>query len=265
MTTSELSNEFDIYYNSIASNSAPGIDLFEKSVYLTKAQLEIINNYFNPEGNKYKKGFEASSKRRTDLRELIRPGISTLQSSVLDADDGVSPDSQFFRIPNEVYFIIQEKGRVLEREICGSGSNKVYLKSVPKTHDEFNVQEGNPFKKPDGKTIWRLDMYSPISTDTLGASSIIPLAYKVVELISPYNIDQYKFRYVKYPEPIILGNLLDEYPDENLSIDGVTAEQTCALGNSIAREIVYRAVDLAVSDYKPQELAQRIQMSQRNE
>ena len=66
MTTKEFSNQFDIYYNGIATNSAPPIDLYEKSVYLTDAQLEIVNNYFNPMGNKYQRGFEQSSKRRND-------------------------------------------------------------------------------------------------------------------------------------------------------------------------------------------------------
>ena len=60
MTTKEFSNEFDIAYNSIATNDAPGLDLYEKSVYLTKAQLELVKTHFVPEGNKYKKGFESS-------------------------------------------------------------------------------------------------------------------------------------------------------------------------------------------------------------
>ena len=71
MTTNEFNNEFDILYNNIASNAAPGIDKYEKSVYLTKAQLEIVKEY-NGLQNKYQKGFEGSDKRRTDLKELIK-------------------------------------------------------------------------------------------------------------------------------------------------------------------------------------------------
>jgi len=37
MTVTEMSNEFDILYNNIMSNQAPGIDEYEKSVFLTKA------------------------------------------------------------------------------------------------------------------------------------------------------------------------------------------------------------------------------------
>ena len=46
MTAEEFSQEFDILYNNIASNQAPGLTEYEKSVFLTKAQDEIIKNYF---------------------------------------------------------------------------------------------------------------------------------------------------------------------------------------------------------------------------
>ena len=65
MTTQEFSNEFDVLYNNIMSNQAPGLDEYEKSVFLTKAQSEILINYFNPKGYKYGQGsnlmIEASS------------------------------------------------------------------------------------------------------------------------------------------------------------------------------------------------------------
>ena len=38
MTNQEVSNEFDILYNNVTSNQAPGLDEYEKSVFLTKAQ-----------------------------------------------------------------------------------------------------------------------------------------------------------------------------------------------------------------------------------
>ncbi len=33
----EFSSEFDVLYNNITSNQAPGLDDYEKSVFLTKA------------------------------------------------------------------------------------------------------------------------------------------------------------------------------------------------------------------------------------
>lgn len=52
MTNEEFSNEFDVLYNNITSNQAPGLDEYEKSVFLTKAQDEIVKAYFNPKTNK---------------------------------------------------------------------------------------------------------------------------------------------------------------------------------------------------------------------
>ena len=42
MTTEEFEREFDILYNNIMSNAAPSIDAYEKSVFLTKAQEEVV-------------------------------------------------------------------------------------------------------------------------------------------------------------------------------------------------------------------------------
>lgn len=52
MTLQEFDNEFDVLYNNITSNQAPGLDAYEKSVFLTKAQDEILKAYFNPRTNK---------------------------------------------------------------------------------------------------------------------------------------------------------------------------------------------------------------------
>lgn len=42
----QVSLEFDILYNNITSNQAPGLNVYEKSLFLTKAQDELIKNYF---------------------------------------------------------------------------------------------------------------------------------------------------------------------------------------------------------------------------
>lgn len=63
MSPQEFSSEFDILYNNVMSNLASSIDEYEKSVLLTKAQEELIKNYFNPLGNKYGQGMDNSPKR----------------------------------------------------------------------------------------------------------------------------------------------------------------------------------------------------------
>lgn len=245
MTNAEFKNEFLIHYNAIATQSAPGLDDFEISVFLTKAQLEIVKNFYNPLGNKYKDGFENSEKRRVDLRELI---VNHLSTTEINDPHKIGPDSQFYTIPNNIFVIIFESAKVSTND-CLNGK---YIDVYPKTHDEYNLQIVNPFKKPDADHVWRID-YSKINGS------------KVVELISPYNIVEYKIRYIKYPSPIILTDLATAFPNEGLTIDGISAATPCELNEEIHREIIDRAVELALRDYKPSNLETKIQLDTRNE
>ena len=72
MTNEEFSNEFDVLYNSITSNQAPGLDEYEKSVFLTQAQEDIVRCYFDPKSNKLQEGFDGSQKRQYDFSSLIK-------------------------------------------------------------------------------------------------------------------------------------------------------------------------------------------------
>jgi len=246
MNLTELKNEFQIGYNAIASMSAPNIDDYELSVYLTKAQLELVKNYYNPLGNKYKDGFENSEKRRVDLKELI---VDYESLDKIDDPHKISDDSIFFKIPDNVFLIIYESAKVSSTDPC---VNNTYISVYPKTHDEYNIQRHNPFKKPDKDHVWRID-YSKLNES------------KVVELISQYPVIEYKVRYIKHPSPIVLVDLDTAFPGEGLSIDGINTETECELSESIHREIVDRAIELALRDYKPQNLESKISLDQRNE
>lgn len=248
MTLQELNNEFDIHYNSIAGQSAPNLDVYEKSVFLTKAQLEIIKNYYDPKSNRKGEGFEASEKRREDLKELIK---NYNNSNSFTNSSRIHLSSRFFNIPEDVFLIINEQVKINSSDCF----NNTTIEVKPVTHDEFNKQIKNPFQTPDSSKAWRLD-YSMIDNN------------KVVEIVSPYNVTgslEYKLRYLKYPKPIILKDLTVEFPSENISIDGETAESNCELNESLHREILDRAVELALRDYKPQNLESKIQLDMRNE
>lgn len=47
MINPEFSIEFDILYNNISSNKAPGLNEYEKSVFLTKAQEQIVTELYS--------------------------------------------------------------------------------------------------------------------------------------------------------------------------------------------------------------------------
>lgn len=71
----ELSNEFDVLYDNITSNQAPGLDEYEKSLFLTKAQDELIKSYINPKLNKVQEGFDDSKERKEALSMLVKSAV----------------------------------------------------------------------------------------------------------------------------------------------------------------------------------------------
>lgn len=246
MTTTEFSNEFDILYDNVASKSAPGLDLYEKSVFLTKAQLEIVKNHYLNQ-NKYQASFEGNEKRRVDLKELIK---NYETSTLLNSDVGISNLSKFYKLPTDLFLTIQEQVVFNSNNDCIN--NKV-VKVIPKTYDEYNIQIRNPFKKPDDNIVWRLDYSKQNSIDN-------------VELLSVHDIKKYQLRYIKFPSPIILTSLvLGDFIGMELSINNQTDEQTSELDESIHDEILNRAVELAVRDYKESNLQNKIQTNLRNE
>lgn len=90
MTNAEFSNEFDVLYNSITSNQAPGLDEYEKSVFLTKAQDEIVKSYFNPRSNKTQEGFDGNEKRQIDFSMIMRSHAYSKITAVVRPDLFVS-------------------------------------------------------------------------------------------------------------------------------------------------------------------------------
>lgn len=79
MTIEEFSDQFDVLYNNITSNQAPGLTEYEKSLFLTKAEKEIVKNYFtaNSKGNNIGQGFDDSAKRQADFSILMKTAECT--------------------------------------------------------------------------------------------------------------------------------------------------------------------------------------------
>lgn len=244
MNVEEFKNEFFVAYNAIAGQSAPSIDDYELSLYFTKAQLEIVKNYYDSDSNRKRRGFEGSEKRRVDLRALIK---DYKNSSSFINSSAINSNSRFYTIPNEVMFIINEKAKVLS---SGCNLNSI-IEVIPVTYDEYNTNINNPFKSPDSNKIWRLDISN--------------ISGKTVEIISTYPNLEYQIRYIKYPKPIIITDLTTSFPSEDLTIDGITAITPCELDQEIHREIIDRAVEIALLDLRPDKLEGKVQLDIRNE
>ena len=222
MTTNEFEWEFDVLYNNIASNAAPGINSCEKSVLLTKAQDELIKNYFNPQGNKYKEGFDGSAKRQIDFSGLI----SVANGTLLD-QQGFDLRAKVFKIPTDVFLIINES------IVTNTGIKQI----IPIKFDEYTRLMSKPYKEPLKFQAWRLITDGDINSGV--TVEIIPNSQETVK--------SYTLRYVRRPKPIILANLKSEYGD--VSINGETEISQCELNPLVHREILQRAVELAKITY----------------
>ena len=227
MTTQEFSNEFDVLYNNIMSNAAPGLDEYEKSVFLTKAQNEVLKNYFNPQGNKYKEGFDASPKRQIDFSSLVIASSPEAYSSenFVKFDDR----SLLFKMPTNILFVLNETAT------CKADDVERSISIIPVTFAEYTKAMSKPYKQPLKNQGWRL-----FQSTGSGVNYISEIIVK-----NGATLTNYRLRYVKRPTPIILSEL----KSSNLSIDGVDAVTECTLDPIIHPEILQRAVELAKAAY----------------
>lgn len=146
MTTTEMSNEFDVLYNNITSNQAPGLDEYEKSVFLTLAQDEILKSYFDPKQNKPQEGFDGSERRQIDFSTLM----TTVKAIPSEAENHLHPDSLSYLVPGNILYYINEQLTVIR------GTTKMNLTVVPLSYVEFNRIMSKPYKRPLKWQAWRM-------------------------------------------------------------------------------------------------------------
>lgn len=224
MNTEEFSNRFDVlihnYANAGTSVSVPYLtfDEYEKSLFLTQAQEELILELYTGK-NQFGEGFEKTEEIRRYLSNIVK--TEELSHKSLDYT-GVSKNSVFFELPEDLWFITYESVILKDEKLgCLDGEEAIV---VPVTQDEYYRISKNPFRGPTKGRVLRLD-----TSDGF------------IELVSNYNIDKYLIRYVSKPEPIILTNL-----DNDIYINGVNTKTQCKLNPAIHRAILERAVKLAI-------------------
>lgn len=268
MTVTEMSNEFDILYNNIMSNQAPGLDEYEKSVFLTKAQSELILEYFNAKGNKFQEGFDGSERRQIDFSNLIfnkEVEQETADSNFpkTDARSEIYPltgDGSQATTEDDILLIVNEFLRLTKPAAGNDSEKKKILAVVPVSYLEYTRLMMKPYKLPVKSQAWRLlNSHSNTTTvDTVTTTTLGPFAELLFNKGAYEGYTrEYVVRYVKRPDPIILINLADEYSD--VSIEGQTAEQECTLDPIMHHDIVQRAVELAKAAYTG-DLATQIQV-----
>lgn len=218
MNIKEFSDRFDTLLNSFGNTPNIVLDEYEKSVFLTNAQEEIIIDIYSGK-NVFGDSFEKTEEVRRYLSELIETYET---DSKVSGYKGISKNSVFYKIPEDVWFITYESATLQDDKLgCFNGEEALI---VPVTQDDFYKVQKNPFRGPSKTRILRLDNKGSI-----------------IELVSEFNISRYFLKYITKPSPIILTNLND-----GLSINGVNIETECKLNPVIHRAILDRAVQMAI-------------------
>lgn len=260
MTTTEFSNQFDLLFNNISSNQAPGLNEYEKSVFLTKAQDEIVKNYFQAEsnGNTIKKGFDDTAIRQMDFSDLIMSKTLTEEQEEPDVDPRalvykISKDDRVYIIINESLYLMVNQGGKLKV----NGIRQV----VPIKYTEYMRLMSKPFKEPLKNMAWRIitkgrEGDADVDKSTGDPTIIDKTVSSKIEIVittadknrykknGETNTIKYNIRYVRRPRPIILTDLSDTF-GEDLTINGYNKAMTCELNESTHEAILQRAVELA--------------------
>lgn len=215
MDIQEFYNEFNLVYNNLASNQAPGLDKYEISVYLTKAEELYVDTLY------------AEFEKSEDARRKLTPIVVTAKRNpiTIASDKIIYPDYTTTYEPlDDVRYIINEQvvlGNTNDR--C---TRNLRLKVQPILHDEIDSVINNPYKFNNRRAL-RLDTDNYIEILTKAK----PVSY-------------YQIRYVKNPDPIIL----DDFDEEINGINHITLEGS--LPKETHRKIVEIAAKMAYSDYK---------------
>lgn len=238
MTLDEFSNEFDVLvasYKRFADfdrrepQDTIEFNEYEKSVFLTKAQEEIIKNYYLgtlPIGS-----FEENEALRRSLEGLVTQKEYT--RSEMDVEP-LLEDPKFqhitFNLPDNVFYIIYEQVSWDSDDQCLS----IKVADVfPAKHDEFWRLRRNPFRGPNSNRVLRLDNGS-----------------NHVELVSNNTIGKYTIRYIRTPDPIILVDLPDE------TINNKSEKTDVTVCEVLHRDLLELAVQMALQskniNYKQQ-------------
>ena len=217
MDVQELSNLFDTLLQPYITKDVFGeqntlaFDEYEKSIFLTKAQEQIVLELYQE--------LEQSEENRKYLSNLIKTGNYVPVGEQDETLINNTFKSYKVEIEDSVLFMIYEQCTLSDENNCINGR---IVSVVPTIHDDLDKVLKNPFKSPNNRKVIRLDFDNKI------------------ELISKYNVSNYKIRYLKKPNPIILVKL------EDLNIDKKQEVSNGETNPILHERIVQRAVQLAV-------------------
>lgn len=256
MTNEEMSNMLDTLLTSYNTKAAFGeqsskyeitLDEYEKSVFLTQAQDNIVKTYFEAGTNSFNEGFDDSERRQIDFSSLIKIYNPPLANSIdsIDYNTNITDDQNddtklhnmtfdtrgiIYKLPSNILYILNEAFIV---------NNKRYVVK-PISYREYDRQMSKAYAQPLKKQCWRVFQNQGTGYDIY--SEIIPIQY-VKDLIDKNNAsNEYIIRYIKKPTPIIIVDLPD-----GLSINEESKKSECKLNTILHLDIVKEAFKNALT------------------
>lgn len=250
MTIDEFSNGFDVLYNNISSNSAPGLNDYEKSIFLTKAQDEIVKAYFNPLLNKTQQGFDGSERRQVDFSMLMR----TVEGTKVTSDITLYPGSNsgYYAMPSDVLMYINETLKVTR------DSKTVQLIVMPLKYTEYTRLMNKPYKRPLKFQAWRLitegkgitySAYRDLATLLAGLEGVTASADQIYSVINGKDLEVMGRRLQVEPSKVLCADGSLDTPPAGINItDSIEKRIAPLLGvQSVVVEIVPGPTDIIQS------------------
>ena len=228
MNNQEFSNQFDTQVSSHMrfkdfddkeALDSIEFDEYEKSLFLTRAQEELVLSLYNGR-NSSLQSFEETEELRRHLSDLVEEAELSPLASTSGKPVGVDPKSRFFVLPDNLWFITYESVLLAE----GKCESHTTIQVVPATQDEYHRLRKNPFRGSNDRRALRLD-----------------LSGNTVEIVCKYPVSEYYVRYIKRLRPIILENL-----PNGLTIEGISVETPCEVHEGLHQRILELAVGMAL-------------------
>lgn len=239
-----MSNELAIGYDNGTSKSAPALDDYEKSVFLTDSLYFVTDLALSPLVK------EGTSYAREILKKLNTSYETSAQVAESPTRKKLASNAVFYERPSDIYKIDLEEAKL---ESTDPYLNGWVSQVIPVPYDRYHRVLRNPYLGPQRDRILR------INSGLEGTSDI-------VQLVPPPNatINSYTIQYKRRPYPIIVSDLDATFPGEDLSVYGETTPYSSTEATDVSeivhKEIVKKAVELAILRFKENSLSNNLQI-----